>query len=159
MAISKEEFRAALSRFPSGVTIVTTLDADGRAHGITVSAFASVSLAPPLILICIDKETGSHHALRESESFVVNILGEGQEALSNRFASQSADKFESVAYHLGIGEIPVLEDALVTLECRLAYAHEGGDHTIFVGEVERTRVRDENPLVYWHGDYRELKFE
>ena len=159
MAISKEEFRAALGRFPSGVTVVTTKDGDGRFHGITVSAFASVSLEPPLILVCIDTETGSHRALRESEYFVVNILGEGQETVSNRFASRSADKFEGLSYHIGIGEIPVLDAALATLECRLAYAHEGGDHTIFVGEIERSRVKDEKPLVYWHGDYRELSID
>ena len=155
--IGKDEFRAALGRFPSGVTVVTTKDASGRFHGITVSAFASVSLEPPMILVCIEKTTGSYHALQESEFFVVNILAEGQEDLSNRFASQIPDKFDTVDYRLGIGEIPVFEDALVTLECRLAYAHEGGDHTIFVGLIERSEVKDENPLVYWHGNYRKLK--
>jgi len=157
IGIGKDEFRAALGRFPSGVTIVTTRDAGGRFHGITVSAFASLSLEPPMILVCIEKTTGSHHALRESEFFVVNILAEGQEDLSNRFASQIPDKFDTVDYRLGIGEIPVFEDALVTLECRLAYAHEGGDHTIFVGLIEKSEVKDEKPLVYWHGDYRKLE--
>ena len=155
--ISKDEFRAALSRFPSGVTIVTTKDAEDRFHGITVSAFASVSLEPPMILVCIDKDSGSHHAFREGEFFVVNILAEGHENLSNRFASQLSDKFEGVDYRIGIGEIPVLEDALVTLECRLADAHEGGDHTIFVGLVEKSNVTDANPLIYWHGSYRKLE--
>jgi len=155
--VGRDEFRAALSRFPSGVTIVTTRDAGGRLHGITVSAFASVSLAPPMILVCIEKTTGSHYALQESEHFVVNILAEGQENLSNRFASPIPDKFETVDYRLGLGDVPVLEDALATLECRLAYAHEGGDHTIFVGLVEKTEIKDENPLVYWHSDYRKLK--
>lgn len=157
MNISKDEFRTALSRFPSGVTIVTTKDADGRFHGITVSAFASVSLEPPMILVCIDKDTGSHYAFQESCFFVVNILAEEQENLSNQFAAQISDKFDGVDYRLGISEIPVLEDALVTLECRLAYAHEGGDHTIFVGLVEKSNVKDENPLVYWHGNYRKLE--
>lgn len=157
--IGKDEFRAALSRFPSGVTIVTTKDADGRLHGITVSAFASVSLTPPMILVCIEKTAGSHYALDESEFFAVNILGEGQEHLSNRFASQISDKFETVDYRLGLGEVPVLSDALVALECRLAYAHEGGDHTIFVGLVEKTEIKDENPLVYWHSNYRKLEAE
>jgi flavin reductase (DIM6/NTAB) family NADH-FMN oxidoreductase RutF len=157
--INKDEFRAALSRFPSGVTIVTTKDTEGRFHGITVSAFASVSLEPPMILVCIDKDSGSHHAFREGEFFVVNILAEGHENLSNRFASQLSDKFEGVDYRIGIGEIPVLEDAFVTLECRLTYAHEGGDHTIFVGLVEESNVKGENPLVYWHGNYRKLANE
>ncbi len=159
MAISKDEFRAALARFPSGVTVVTTKDVNGRLHGITVSAFASVSLEPPLILVCIEKTTGSHDTFLESEFFVVNILAEAQEDLSNRFAAPLPDKFDDVDYHFGIGEIPVLEDALVTLECRLAYAHEGGDHTIFVGLIEKSSVKDETPLVYWHGNYRKLEIE
>lgn len=155
--IGKDEFRAALSRFASGVTVVTTKDAGGRFHGITVSAFASVSLAPPMILVCIEKTTGSHYAFQESEFFVVNILAEGQADLSNRFASQIPDKFDAVNYRLGLGEIPVLEDACVTLECRLAFAYEAGDHTIFVGLIERSEVKDENPLIYWHGNYRKLE--
>ena len=159
IGIGQDEFRAALGRFPSGVTVVTTRDAAGRFHGITVSAFSSVSLEPPLILVCIEKTTGSHYAFQESEFFVVNVLAEEQENLSNRFASQIPDKFETVDYRLGIGEIPVLKDALVTLECRLAYAHEGGDHTIFVGLVEKSEVKDENPLVYWHGNYRKLEID
>lgn len=154
--IGKNEFRAALGRFPSGVTIVTTKDADGRFHGMTVSAFASVSLEPPMILVCIEKTTGSHDAFRESEFFVVNFLAEGQEELSNLFASRRADKFDAARYRFGIGEVPVLEDAFVTLECRLANAYEGGDHTIFVGLIEKSEVRDENPLVYWHGEYRKI---
>ena len=157
--IGRDEFRAALGRFPSGVTIVTTRDASGRLHGITVSAFASVSLEPPMILVCIEKTTGSHDAFEESEFFVVNVLAEGQENLSNRFASQIPNKFEGVDYRLGLGEIPVLRDALVNLECRLTYAHEGGDHTIFVGLIEQSEVRDDNPLVYWHGNYRKLENE
>ena len=154
--IGKDEFRAALGRFPSGVTIVTTKDASGRLHGITVSAFASVSLEPPMILVCIEKTTGSHYAFHESEFFVVNILAEGQENLSNRFASQIPNKFEGVDHRLGLGEIPVLAEALVTLECRLAYAHEGGDHTIFVGLIEKSEVKDGSPLVYWHGNYHRI---
>jgi flavin reductase (DIM6/NTAB) family NADH-FMN oxidoreductase RutF len=157
IGIGRDEFRAALSRFPSGVTVVTTKDAAGRFHGITVSAFCSVSLEPPMILVCIEKTTGSHDAFHESEFFVVNILAEGQEDISNHFASPLPDKFDGARYRLGTGDIPVLEDAFVTLECRLAYAHEGGDHTIFVGLVEKSEVRNENPLVYWHSDYRKLK--
>ena len=159
IGIGSDEFRAALGRFPSGVTVVTTKDATGRFHGITVSAFSSVSLEPPMILVCIEKTTGTHYAFQESEFFVVNILAEGQEELSNHFASQIPDKFDSVDYHLGIGEIPVLENAFVTLECRLAYAHEGGDHTIFVGLIEKSSVENGKPLVYWHSNYRKLEID
>ena len=159
IGIGADEFRSALSRFPSGVTVVTTRDAGGRFHGITVSSFASLSLEPPLILVCIEKTTGSYYALQESEFFVVNILAEGQEDISNRFASQISDRFDGIDYRLGIGDIPIIENVLATLECRLSYAYEGGDHTIFVGLVEKSEVKNEKPLVYWHGDYRKLEID
>lgn len=156
MSVSQEEFRAALGRFASGVTVVTTVDKEGRWHGITVSAFCSVSLEPPLILICIDKTTGSHPAFEIDGAFVVNVLREDQARLSNHFASPAADKFDQIEYTKSDGGIPVLENALVNLECRLVYAHEGGDHTIFVGQIEKSKVADGKPLVYFYGDYRKL---
>jgi len=156
MSISKEEFRSALSRFASGVTVVTTKDNNGKFYGITVSAFCSVSLTPPLVLICIEKDTGSHHAFEQSRVFVINILRENQQHISNHFASHLEDKFTGILYRKGIEELPVLEDALVNLECRLRYSHSGGDHTIFVGEVEKATIKDDNPLLYFHGDYRKI---
>lgn len=154
--ISKDEFRHALSRFASGVTIITTRDAGGNLHGITVSAFCSVSLEPPLILVCIDRNTGSHFALAETDAFVVNILGADQPHVSDRFASLLPGKFETVNYRSGIDGLPVLENALANLECRLVNSFEGGDHTIFVGRVESAIVNDGDPLVYFHGGYRRL---
>lgn len=156
MSISKEDFRRALSRFASGVTVVTTKDADRKFYGITVSAFCSVSLAPPLILVCIERTTSSHHALAQSKRFVVNILRENQQSLSNHFAAPSDDKFAGIAYHAGIEEIPILTGALANLECRLQNSYEGGDHTIFVGEIENAIVNDGNPLLYFHGNYRQF---
>jgi flavin reductase (DIM6/NTAB) family NADH-FMN oxidoreductase RutF len=157
LKISKDEFRAALGRFPSGVTVVTTIDSENRLHGITVSAFCSVSLEPPLILVCIDKEAGSHHAFEQSKAFVVNILREDQQFLSDRFASQMPDKFENVKYRAGIERLPVLEDVLVNLECRLVNAHDSGDHTIYIGEIVVATVNDGKPLVYFRGEYRKLE--
>lgn len=157
MAITKEEFRAALGRFASGVTVVTTKDSSGKLFGITVSAFCSVSLEPPLILVCIEKRAGSHHAFQESKAFVVNILHEDQQAVSNHFASHLEDKFANVKYDTGIEDLPVLKDCLVNLECRLHDSHESGDHTIFIGEIEKATIADENPLIYWHSKYREIK--
>ena len=156
MSISKEEFRRALSRFASGVTVVTTKDNDGKLYGITVSAFCSVSLEPPLVLVCIEKAAGSHHAFEQSGAFVVNILREDQHLISNHFASHSDDKFSGISYRSGIEDLPVLEDVLSNLECRLRYSHEGGDHTIFVGAIERSTITDGNPLIYFHGNYRKL---
>ena len=155
--INKDEFRHALSRFASGVTVVTSKDAAGNLHGITVSAFCSVSLEPPMILICIDKNTGSHHALTETDAFVVNILREDQQYLSDRFASYLPHKFDEVEHTLGINDLPVIADALANLECRLVNSHPNGDHTIFVGQIEQATVRDGNPLVYFHGNYQKLE--
>ncbi len=157
MSISKNEFRHALGRFASGVTVVTTKDSGGRLHGITVSAFCSVSLEPPLILVCIEKNTGSHYAFEQSDSFVVNLLREDQQYLSDRFASSLPDKFAEVKYYSGIDDLPVLEDVLANLECRLVNSHASGDHTIYVGEIEKATINDGKPLVYWHGNYREIK--
>jgi flavin reductase (DIM6/NTAB) family NADH-FMN oxidoreductase RutF len=156
MPISRDEFRHALGRFASGVTVVTTKDSGGHLHGITVSAFCSVSLEPPLILVCIEKKTGSHYAFEQSNSFVVNILREDQQYISDRFASYLPDKFAGVEFHLGIDDLPVLEDVLANLECRLVNSHASGDHTIYVGHIEKAAIRDGKPLIYWHGNYREL---
>jgi len=157
MAVSEDDFRNALSRFSSGVTVVTTKDAGGHAHGITVSAFCSVSLMPPMVLICIEKITASHNAFAESRVFVVNYLRESQQHLSEQFAAPADDKFEDIAFRSGIEGVPVLKDALASVECRLKHTYDGGDHTIFVGEVETVSVCDGDPLIYFQGDYTGIK--
>lgn len=156
MPITRDEFRAALGRFASGVTVVTTKDNTGYLHGITVSAFCSVSLDPPLILVCIDKNTGSHHAFGEIENFVVNVLREDQQHYSDQFASQLPDKFDGIEYLETAGGIPVLKDTLANLECRLINSHDNGDHTIFVGEILESFTTDGKPLIYFHGNYHKL---
>ncbi len=156
MTINADEFRRALSRFASGVTVVTSADVGGRLHGITVSAFCSVSLEPPLILVCIEKNTGSHLSLSETDYFAVNVLGAEQQHLSQRFASYIPNKFETVEYAENERGVPVLANVLANLECRRSDAHDGGDHTIFVGEIEKITVTDGNPLVYFLGNYRKI---
>ena len=156
MPISPDEFRAALSRFASGVTVVTTKDSAGKLYGITVSAFCSVSIEPPLILICIEKVTGSHKALSESGIFVVNILDQTQVELSERFASPIPEKFEDVEISLNIDGLPVLSGCLANLECRTSQSFEGGDHTIFVGEIENVSIGEGDPLLYFRSDYRQI---
>lgn len=156
MPITKDEFKNALSRFASGVTVVTTKDNDGNLQGLTVSAFCSVSLEPPLVLVCIDKKTGSYHAFEESGCFVVNILSEEQQDISNQFASSIADKFAGIDYFTNGKDLPIIKDALVNLECNLKSAYDGGDHTIFVGEIEKSHTSEGKPLVYCHGQYREI---
>jgi len=156
MSVTQDDFRAALSRFASGVTVVTTKDANGRLHGITVSAFCSVSLEPPLVLICVEKTTGSHNALEESGAFAVNILSQDQSEQSEHFASMLEDKFDGVDLEIGSLGVPVLSGALVTLECKLARSIDGGDHSIFLGLVEAVSIRDGSPLVYFHGNYQTI---
>jgi flavin reductase (DIM6/NTAB) family NADH-FMN oxidoreductase RutF len=154
--ITNNEFRAALGRFASGVTVVTTRDNEGNLHGLTVSAFCSVSMNPPLVLVCIMNNTGSHYAFEESKAFVVNILSESQQHISNQFAYKHEDKFDGISYQNGIDGIPVLDNCLVNLECHLKNAFDGGDHTIFVGEIEKATVNEGKPLVYFHSRYREI---
>ena len=156
MPVNSDEFRAALSRFPSGITVVTSRDAADDVHGITVSAFCSVSLNPPLILVCIEKTTGSHDAIRDTGVFVVNILAEGQGDISERFSLPTWDKFNGIEVRAGLSSVPILTDALVALECTLRSAFDGGDHTIFVGSVESVSIKEGAPLVYCHGAYRDL---
>lgn len=155
--ISDEEFRSAMSRFASGVTVMTTADAAGRPHGITVSAFCSVSMTPPMVLACIHKETASHYAFLERQAFVVHILGEHQQQISQQFAEPLVDKFSGTEVYETAEGLPMLRDALVTLECRVASVHDGGDHTIIVGTVENADIRTGQPLIYYHHDYRKIK--
>jgi flavin reductase (DIM6/NTAB) family NADH-FMN oxidoreductase RutF len=153
MPVTQEDFRAALGRFASGVTVVTTKDASGELHGITVSAFCSVSLQPPMVLICIEKTAGSHPAVEESAIFVVNILREGEAEISELFASSRDEKFDLVKWRPGIEGVPVLEGALATLECRVKFSYHGGDHSIFVGEVENVMAAEGKPLAYFRSEY------
>lgn len=156
MPVSKDEFRNALSRFISGVTVVTTLGADNRPAGITVSAFSSVSLEPPLVLVCIDKRASVHDCLTEGRRFAVNILAENQQGHSRLFASKDEDRFEGAAYSWGVSGAPLLDGALACIECRVMHAYPGGDHTIIVGEVESTRIAEHKPLAYFRGGYANL---
>jgi flavin reductase (DIM6/NTAB) family NADH-FMN oxidoreductase RutF len=157
MPISQEDFRDALRHWASGVTVVTTKDRAGHLHGITVSAFSSVSLDPPLVLVCIEKEAGSHHAFVESNWFVVSILSDQQEFISRQFASQLSNKFSGIKTVEGINRIPLIMGALANLECRILLSYEGGDHTIFVGEIENSIVHPGKPLLYLDGNYEKLE--
>ena len=156
MPIDEARFRQAMGYFASGVTIVTT-EYQGELYGMTVSSFASLSLSPPLILICIDKTVPSHEALRLAGQFVVNILDKRQEHLSRRFATTGDNKFKGVAWHSGTLGLPVLDRVLAVVECKLHATLDGGDHTILVGEVIEATVDEGTPLLYYRRGYHELK--
>lgn len=159
MALKPDLFRAALGRFGTGVTVVTTLDAKKKPHGLTVSAFASVSLEPPLVLICIDHTNTSGPALKKSGRFSVNILAEEQEELARRFSEppSDADLFEGVDIRIGLGGIPMLRNSLAVLECLVIEQRDAGDHAIFIGEVEFAHLTDAHPLLYFRGAYRRME--
>ena len=154
--ISPDDFRQVLAHFATGVTIVTTSDSEQRPTGLTASAFCSVSLDPPLILICVDHKSQSYPHLRESGRFAINILHQGHEQLSRRFASSRLDKFDGVPFTLGSLGVPLIDAALAYLECRSVSAHVEGDHTIFVGRVEAVGVGEGDPLLYYRGRYHRL---
>ncbi len=155
--VSPHEFRAALGRFASGVTVITVPTADGGVHGMTASAFCSVSLRPPLVLVCVDHLAETYLHLRERCCFGVSVLKQEQQALSEFFADP--ERNPDAAYRLGIAYrqmssgMPVLEDALARLDCSVVDSHPAGDHTIFVGRVNEVVLDEGVPLLYFRGRY------
>jgi flavin reductase (DIM6/NTAB) family NADH-FMN oxidoreductase RutF len=156
VSIDQAEFRRIMGHFASGVTVVTVCHA-GFCHGITVSSFCSLSLEPPLVLICVDRRYTSHELIEKSKAFGINFLAADGEWLSRHFASREPDKFAKVAYHSGQDGVPLLNDALATIECRLVNQFPGGDHSIFVGEVVGVSAQqDGRPLLYFRSGYHQL---
>lgn len=153
--IDETLFRQVLGRFASGVTVVTTALA-GRLAGLTVSSFTSLSLRPTLVLVCISPGASSHAVIAEAGQFAVNILAEGQEYLSRRFASDESQKFTDGTYELSARGLPLLTGALAHIECTLQTMLPGGDHTIFVGEVVAARCGEGRPLLYYRSGYHAL---
>ena len=153
MPVDKDEFRKAMSRFASSVTVVTAESEDGRPRGLTVSAFSSLSLDPPLVLICIEKNASLHQFLKEGSYFAVNILSEEQELVSRRFASRDSNRFDGVGYKKGATGAPLLDDVIAHVECLVTASHSAGDHTIFVGQVNEVATQEGAPLLYSRGRY------
>ena len=153
-AFDPKDFRRALSQFPTGVTVITTLDAEGKPVGVTASSFNSVSMDPVLVLWSIDKGAHSLSAFENADNFAVNVLGRDQVATSNNFASRGEDKFANAAYSAGLGGAPVLDEYAAQFECKTWAVYDGGDHLILVGEVIDYRYNDNvEPLVFARGSY------
>ena len=153
MPIDSATFRSVLGRFVSGVTIVTARDAEGEDHGMTASAFCSVSLEPPLILISIAHDATLHPIVLEVDELAVSILTASQEAIARRFAEKLDNRFEGVGFSRGITGAPLIDGALAHIEARIAHRYPGGDHTIFVAEVLAASATMDEPLVYYRGGY------
>lgn len=147
-------FRQALGRFATGVTLVTTMDRQGRPIAVTVNSFSSVSLEPPLVLFSLAQTASRFADFEAAGRFAINILAAGQKALSDRFARSGEDLLDGVPHRLGGLGCPLIEGALATFECRTRASHDGGDHEIFVGEVNAIASSDaDRPLVYYGGGY------
>ena len=154
--MTDREFKQAMGKFATGVTIITT-EVDGKPHGMTANAFMSVSLNPKLVLISIMEKSTTLYKIQESGRFAVNILAENQMDLSKRFASRKKD-IESVPFDYLDG-MPVIPDCLAQVVCEVSSEYVEGDHTLFVGRVTDLRIRDGEPLIYSGGRYRTLEKE
>lgn len=162
--LSADVFRSVMGRFASGVTIITAIE-DGVDHGMTATAFCSVSLVPPLVQLCVDRTTTMHAVLSRATQFAVNFLSSDQEELSRRFGSgepqrggiAEEDRFDGVGYTRASSGAALLNDALAHIECRVYARHDAGDHTIVVAEVEIATAFDARPLIYYRGGYAQLE--
>ena len=157
MTISADDFKTALRRWASGVTVVTS-QANGHRHGMTVSAFSSVSSDPPLVLVCANRSSKTHEIIETGGVFAVNILAEDQADVSTTFASTSLEnsRFDHVQWEDGRAGAPIISGAVASIECEVINAHVEGSHTIYIGRVNAVTTADKNPLLYFDGDYRAL---
>jgi len=157
MTVDQHAFRAVLGRFATGVTIVTAVGPRKRDVGITVTAFSSVSLEPPLVSICIDHSASVYNAMSKATSFVVNILSEGQEAIARRFSEPGPNRFDGIGFDRGQNGAVILMEVLGYVECSVVARHEAGDHDIIIGEVEVAMAEEGKPLLYYRGGYAQLE--
>src|ERR1017187_390068 len=161
--LSPAEFRKAMGCFATGVTIIT-VDLEGEVHGMTANAFASVSLDPMLVLVCVDHNTKTHAHLHAKKRFGINVLGEDQRAISEYYARaerthENAEAEAGARFERTKHGTPMLHGALAYLECHLDSAQVAGDHTIFIAEVEDVVVREGEPLLFFRGKYRKVEEE
>lgn len=155
-AVDTAHFRQLLGRFATGITIVTTRDAEGRPLGMTASSLASVSLEPPLVLVCIARDADMHDPILQAPTFAINILASDQEALARRFADEHEDRFEGIGYDESVAGDVLLHGALAHIECERHAVYEAGDHTIVVGQVIGGAAGERRPLLYFRGGYGTL---
>lgn len=152
-AICPDEFRAVMGSFPTGVTVITAMDKRGRPWGVTVNSFGSVSLDPPLVLWSLKLSSKSYPAFLNADRFSVSILAEDQATISSRFATHVDDKFDGICVRAGLDGVPLINGAAAHIECRKVTSHPGGDHRIFLGEVERIAISERRPLIFSRGKY------
>jgi flavin reductase (DIM6/NTAB) family NADH-FMN oxidoreductase RutF len=156
VTIDPQELRRVMGHFATGVTIITTKDKEGSPNGLTANAFMSLSLDPPLVLISVDKSAQCYHCFESMNGFTVNFLSEEQENISRRFATKGIDKFAGLQWREGTNGAAILHAALGYVECRIRQCHDGGDHTIVVGEVVAAHASGGQPLIFFKGKYQRL---
>ena len=158
MAVNADEFKQALQKWPSGITVVTTKSSRFGILGMTATSFTSVSVEPPQILVCINDSAVTIEGIRESKSFAVNILNSDQQLISNQFASgdNPQQRFESVTWCDGSSGTPILDDTLASIECTVGQFIKSGTHWVVIGEVQNVTCRQGEPLLYFKGAYREI---
>jgi flavin reductase len=158
MSVDASQFKSALKLWASGVSVVTTTSIQKQHKGMTVTAFNSVSMDPPQILVCLNQGSDTGSAIMESRVFAVNILAEHQQDVSNLFAGglSHEQRFETVAWQVGSKGSPLLTMSLASLECRVVQQVQAGSHWVVIGEVENVVCRSGEPLLYYHGGYRQL---
>jgi len=152
-------FRQSMSRFATGVTVVTTLDSHGKIHGMTANSFTSVSLDPPLVLVCVDFRTNTHGYIEATKAMGINVLSEKQQDVGRYFAKKPADRVspEPYKYRLGQSRQPIIEGALAFFGCRVVDTHVHSDHSIYIGQVEEIVLGDaDKPLLFYESKYTQL---
>lgn len=152
MSIDPSEFRRILGHWVTGVAVVASTGDDGP-RGFTANAFTSLSLEPPLVLVCVDRTANTLAGIRSTGRFTVNVLGSAGERLARHFATDADDKFEGVAWTTAVTGAPVLEDAQAWVDCRVMSEVPGGDHVIFIGEVVAGDADEGEPLIFYRGGY------
>ena len=145
-----------MGHFATGVTIITTKDQSGAPNGLTANAFMSLSLNPPLVVISVDKGATCYACFEMQNGFTVNFLSEEQEDISRRFATKGVDKFADLNWHAGSNGAALIDGALGYIECKITECHDGGDHTIVVGEIIDAGATGEHPLLFFKGKYQRL---
>jgi flavin reductase (DIM6/NTAB) family NADH-FMN oxidoreductase RutF len=158
MAVSEQEFKDTLRLWASGVTVVTAKSEQDGLKGMTATSFSSVSLEPPQVLVCIHEKADTGKAILDSDKFAINILTSEQQEASNQFAGSSSqeERFTNTNWREGDNGVPVLSDALASLECRLVQQVKAGTHWIVIGEVEKVSQNEGEPLLYFDSAYRQL---
>lgn len=153
MPVDGAAFREAMSRFPSGVTVVTTVDDQGGRWGFTASAFASLSSNPTMVLVCLDCAADCHPVFTTGHRFAVSILAGHQKDLALRFASKGVDKFAGYRFHDGATGLPLAAESITSIECHTAQLIPGGDHTILIGVVESVHLGEGSPLIFYRRQF------